>query len=94
LIQLRWTLAAADDLEEIANYLFEKAPAKAAELIHTIYEAPAGLKTFPYRGRSGKKQGTRKLLVPSLPYIIVYQVKEDAVNIVRILHAAQERLEG
>jgi toxin ParE1/3/4 len=93
LIQLRWTRAAADDLEEIADYLFEKAPASAAELIHIIYEAPSGLKAFPYRGRVGKKQGTRELLVPSFPYIIVYQVKEDVVNIVRILHAAQERPE-
>jgi plasmid stabilization system protein ParE len=34
--------------------------------------------------------GRRELVFPSLPYIVVYQVKEDAVEISRIFHGAQE----
>jgi plasmid stabilization system protein ParE len=29
-MRVRWTLAAADDLQDIANYLFEKTPENAA----------------------------------------------------------------
>lgn len=29
-MEVRWTLAAADDLETIANYLFDKTPENAA----------------------------------------------------------------
>jgi hypothetical protein len=36
-MQVRWTSAAADDLENIANYLFEKTPENAARLIREIY---------------------------------------------------------
>jgi len=89
-MQVRWTPAAADDLENIANYLFEKTPENAARLIREIYRTPAGLKYFPKRGRAGKKEGTRELVMPSLPYIIVYQVKSNTVYIVRVLHGSQE----
>lgn len=89
-MQVRWTLAAADDLENIANYLFEKTPENAARLIREIYDAPSELKSFPNRGRAGKKKSTRELPISSLPYVIVYQVSGDTVHIVRILHSAQD----
>lgn len=89
-MRLRWTAAAADDLEHIADHLFEKTPENAAHLIRKIYDAPSALKTFPNRGRAGKKQGTRELPVPSLPYIVVYRVTGDVVYVVRILHGAQD----
>jgi len=66
-MQVRWTSAAAEDLESIANYLFEKTPESAARLIREIYNVPSTLKSFPKRGRVGKKEGTRELLMPSLP---------------------------
>lgn len=81
-MRLRWTAAAADDLERITDYLFEKIPENAAQLIRKIYNAPSALETFPNRGRQGKKQGARELVIPSLPWIVVY--------IVRILHGAQD----
>jgi len=89
-MRLRWTVAAADDLERIADYLFEKTPKNAGQLIRKIFNAPSALKSFPNRGRPGKKPGTRELLVPSLPWILVYQVTGDVVSIVRILHGAQD----
>jgi plasmid stabilization system protein ParE len=55
-MQLRWTEEAANDLERITDYLFEHAPDRAAELVRTIYHAPAALLTFPNRGRLGKKE--------------------------------------
>jgi toxin ParE1/3/4 len=89
-MRVRWTLAAADDLQDIANYLFEKTPENTARLIREIYGAPSSLKSFLNRGRVGKKPGTRELVMPSLPYVIVYQVRGETVNIVRILHGSQE----
>jgi toxin ParE1/3/4 len=89
-MQVRWTPAAADDPENIANYLFEKTPENAPRLIREIYRAPLKLKNFPNRGREGKKKGTRELVMGSLPYVFVYQVKSNAVYIVRVLHSSQE----
>jgi toxin ParE1/3/4 len=89
-MRLRWTEAAAGDIEGIADYLFERTPEKAAQIVRKIYDAPSALKAFPNRGRQGRKQGTRELVVPSLPYIIVYQIIADIVYVARILHGAQD----
>ncbi len=89
-MELRWSQHAADDLERITDYLFENAPDRAAELIDTVYAAPAALLTFPLRGRAGKKDGTRELVLTSLPYIVIYRVKGDVIELLRILHGAQK----
>jgi toxin ParE1/3/4 len=89
-MQLRWTKEAAADLERIADYLFAHTPERAAQLLRSIYEAPVALLTFPNRGRPGKKEGTRELVMLSLPYIVVYAVRGDVIYVVRILHGAQQ----
>lgn len=89
-MQLRWTEEAADDLDRIADYLLLHAPDRAQELIRTVYDAPATLLTFPNRGRRGKRDGTRELVLPPLPYIVVYTVRRDVIFVVRILHGAQQ----
>ena len=85
-MHLRWTEAAATDLERIADSLFSHAPDRAPRLLRSIYEAPETLLSFPHRGRPGKKAGTRELVLSSLPWIVVYAVRDD---VVRILHGAQ-----
>ena len=62
---VRWTEQAASDLEHITDYLFEHAPERAAELVRTVYDSPAGLVTYPNRGRLGKKDGTARVGVVS-----------------------------
>ena len=89
-MELRWTEEAADDLERIADYLFQNAPERATDLVREIYNAPAALLTFPNRGRAGRKSGTRELVLSPLPYTVVYQITGDVIHIARILHGAQK----
>ena len=88
-MELRWTEEAAADLERIADYLFKEAPKHAPELVLALYKAPSVLLTFAYRGRPGKKEGTRELVLSPLPYIVVYEIDRDTIRIVRILDGAQ-----
>ena len=89
-MRIRWTAAAANDLEVIAEYLFEKSPQSAPQLIRKIYEAPLVLENYPHLGRTGKKVGTRELVIAPLPYIVVYQIVGDDLFVARILHGTQE----
>jgi toxin ParE1/3/4 len=89
-MELRWTKEAAADLESIAVYLFEHTPDHAERLVRALYDAPATLLKFPNRGRLGKKEGTRELVMSLLPYIVIYTVRGDAIYVVRILHGAQQ----
>ena len=54
-----------------------------------IYDAINSLALFPRRGRPGRKPGTREFILPGLPWLAVYRVGEDVVEIGRILHGAQ-----
>jgi plasmid stabilization system protein ParE len=74
-MELRWTQEAAADLERTADYLFEHTPDHAERHVRALYEAPAALLMFPNRGRLGKKDGTRELVMTPLPYIVVYLVR-------------------
>ncbi len=90
-MRLRWTPAAADDLEAIADYLRRNFPSFLQSTIQAIYHAIVSLKTMPYRGRSGREEDTREFVIPDLPYIAVYRIKADAIEILHIYHGAQDR---
>ena len=65
--RIRWAPAAADDLEEIRSYLREHHPSLAQPTIRKLYDVARSLKRFPNRGRIGHKEGTRELIVASMP---------------------------
>ena len=90
-MQLRWITAAADRLEAIAEYLFEKSPRNAAQLIRKIDSAPSRLRSYPNLGRHGKEEETQEFVRAPWPYIIVYQIVGDAAYIVGLQHGAQDR---
>lgn len=45
----------------------------------------------PHIGRLGRIRGTRELVIRHTPFIAVYRVTQDAVQILRFLHGAQNR---
>ena len=58
--------------------------------MRTIYRRISALKTAPNRGRPGYRNGTRELTLVPLPYVVVYSVKPEAVEILHIYHGAQD----
>jgi toxin ParE1/3/4 len=90
-MRIRWTLAAADDLEAIAAYLARHFPSFTESTIREIYDTIVSLRSLPHRGRIGREDGTRELVVARLPYIVVYRIKGDAVEILHIFHGARQR---
>jgi len=88
-MKISWTPAAAADLEQISDYLFERNPKVTIDITRRIYSAASALSQFPASGRLGRKEGTRELVVTGSPYLIVYDVEKQAVKILRILHGAR-----
>ena len=89
--KLRWSLAAANDLEEISNYLHLHHPSFAARTIQRLYSTAKSLKEHPYTGRPGKKDGTRELVLAPLPFLMIYAVDDQSIQVLRFLHTAQDR---
>ncbi len=88
--RVRWTTNAAADLTHIVQRIREDNPSAAQRVAREIYGAVAGLRKFPYRGRIGLAPGTRELVFAPWPYIAVYEVVENQVQVLRIRHAAQD----
>jgi toxin ParE1/3/4 len=89
LTEVRWTAPAADDLENITRYISRDNPDAARRAARNLYDAAMSLDRLPDRGRLGRIAGTRELI--RAPYIIVYRVTADAVEILRVYHGAQNR---
>ncbi len=89
-MRIRWTQPAVHDLSKICDYIEEHGtPATAGRVARSIYRAASSLHKFPHRGRPGRRPDTRELVLPNLPYIIVYRAEESAATVLRILHGAQ-----
>lgn len=89
-MEVRWSPQAFEDLERIFKRIRKDNPTAAREVIKALYDGCTALKSFPNRGRIGRMKGRRELVFPPLPYIVVYQIKADTVEISRIYHAAQD----
>jgi len=90
-MRIRWTPADAFDLEHISDYLKENHPRYRQPTLRKLYEALRSLKAMPNRGRPGREEGTRELVFSPLPYVAVYRVKGQCIEVVRIYHGAQDR---
>jgi addiction module RelE/StbE family toxin len=87
---VRWRDAAQDDLARVFAYLMEEIPHHAEEVVTELVVAADSLADFPFRGRRGLARGTRELVIVR-PYVLVYEVTDDEVAILRLWHARQDR---
>jgi addiction module RelE/StbE family toxin len=93
-MQVRWTGPAAQDLEDIALYIQRDSESAAESVARTLFDAANSLELLSSRGRVGRIAGTRELVVPGLPYIVVYQVTTEAIQILHIYHGARNWAAG
>ena len=78
-------------IEALTDWTAMARGAFATNTIREIYDTVVSLRTLPQRGRIGREEGTRELVVARLPYIVVYRIKANAVEILHIYHGAQDR---
>ena len=88
-MRLRWSGTAGDHLEDIFEYLLAVGSSRPEQVIAEIVEAAEQLTLHPRMGHSGRCEGTRELT--HRPYIIVYEVVADVVNIVSVFHGSRHR---
>ena len=88
-MRVRWLRTALANLEAEAEYIAHDNPA-AVRVVTAIKQAVTQLRRYPALGRPGRVSGTRELVVPGTPYIIPYRVRNDAVEVLRVFHAARK----
>lgn len=90
-MEIRWSTPAAEDLERICAWIERDNPEAARRVARIIYDGCGQLRDFPNLGRASRRMnGRRELIFPPLPYVAVYRVKGNAIEISRIFHSAQD----
>ena len=78
------------DLDSIIDYIALDNPNAARKVYRVIVAAARRLTRFPMIGRPGRLQETREFSLPSLPYIMVYQVGAEAVTVLAVFHTSRD----
>lgn len=89
-MKVRWLDEAVLDLKAVRAYLARDHPTTATDIARRIREAVQILTDHPAAGRVGRVPHTREVVVSGTPYILPYRSKANAVEILRVLHAAQK----
>jgi toxin ParE1/3/4 len=89
-VRVRWLRTALANLDAEAEYIGEDNPAAAGRTVQRILRAVRLLEKNPAMGRAGRVTGTRELVVAGTPYILPYRVRGEAVEILRVFHAARK----
>ena len=88
-MRVRWTTLAADDLYRICEYIKKDNSSAAARVGRLLLDSVANLSNFPEAGRRGRIEGTRELVFSGLPYIVIYRIRIDSIEVLRVYHGAQ-----
>jgi toxin ParE1/3/4 len=90
-MRLRYKARALKDVERIHGYISQFDPQAAKRVVARIEHSISRLAIWPHSGRTGTVAGTRILVVPGLPYVAIYRVRNDDVEIITVLHTARRR---
>ncbi|MBN6773132.1 type II toxin-antitoxin system RelE/ParE family toxin [Pseudomonas granadensis] len=88
-MRLVWRQQALDDRDRIMNRIGQDNPEAAADL-DDVFESKGDIaRQRPTLYKKGKVEGTREIVAAS-NYVIVYTIKDEYVEVLRIIHARQQ----
>jgi toxin ParE1/3/4 len=90
-MKLAWTQAGLRSLRAVRNYIASDNPVAARAVADQIEESVERLATFPRSGRLGLEMGTRELVIPGLPFYVVYRITDAEVQLLKVFHSKQNR---
>lgn len=89
-MKIHLTKPAIDDLQKIEHYIHQDNASAAVYTVWRVLDAIDYLANYPTMGRAGRVPKTRELIVSSTPFIVIYQIREKIIMVLRILHAARK----
>jgi toxin ParE1/3/4 len=92
-MKVRFTPRAVENINEVADYLYERNPAAAERVRSAIYDSIKNLILFPRVGRRQHIPSVRRIVTKKYSYLIYYTVDEAAEEIVilNVKHPSRER---
>lgn len=89
--EVKFSKSARNDLNSIQEYIFANNRQAAKEVVaHILSKIKEVLAHNPAAGRAGRVLRTRELVITKYPYIVPYQVRNEVVYILRVLHTSRK----
>jgi toxin ParE1/3/4 len=88
-MKIIWLKTAVSDLDALTDYIAEENPQSALQVNKTIQTGIEKLVRYPSAGREGRVERTRELVIPQLPFIVIYTIAKE-VKILAILHTSRK----
>jgi addiction module RelE/StbE family toxin len=94
-MRVKWLRTALANLDTIGDYIAKDDPLAARQTVQSIVAAIYALAGNPHldTSRAGRVAGTRELVVTP-NYLVPYRIKNDAFEVLRVMHARQRRPGG
>ena len=89
-MRVRWTEPAAKALEDIQDQIAEDNRRAAFEVAQRIRVITEFLGDHPRIGRIGRVAGTYELVIPGIPYIVPYRIRNQEVQILSVYHTSRK----
>jgi toxin ParE1/3/4 len=89
-VKIRWLNEGTKSLRVIHAHIALDNPAAARRIVQRIKLSVEKLATFPEAGRIGQVPGTMELVITQLPYIVVYRLASETIEILRVFHTATD----
>jgi toxin ParE1/3/4 len=87
-VRVYWTRESLDDRRAIFEWIEADSPRAAIELDELIEERAGSLSRPPNLGKPGRVDGTRELVFHR-NYLLVYEIVNEQVWILRVLNASR-----
>lgn len=89
---LEWSRQAEADLEEAVAYIARDNVSAAIAVEERVIDAVQGLERFPMKGRARATRNARELVVSATPFVVIYRVAGDRIEIMRVWHTSRDPL--
>lgn len=84
-----WLRRATRDRHSQIDYIAKDNPLAAVSQIDRIDHQLDMLIEHPEMGRAGRQPGTRELVIGRTPFIVIYRLHGERIEVLRLLHGAQ-----
>ena len=90
-MEVRFSESSLEDLRSIREYICANNEEAAKKVVaHILEQLETILANNPAIGRAGRILRTREFVISNYPYILPYQVRENTIYILRVLHTSRK----
>ncbi len=84
------TRRALQALSEVLDYYESQQSGLGARFLSSYDSQIEVVRDMPKIGRTGKVFGTRELVMQDFPFLIVYRIRKDYLEIIRLIHQSMK----